>query len=191
MKFKKYWEHHVHQHILLFPLSCLFLRVPNCQHPELEKKIYFSNISFLVPFYVPSMPIPLQFKEPLQTLHPSPNFPSPDKWNTVKKNEIRLIDDRMNEVQGKSINNMREIHRIIFVKTHISIHSYVLIGWCINIRRLKWKSWNDPSLPVSIEEFYNNVLQHLYNVLQCRSMSFTVFHCVILSFTVLYCLLLS
>ena len=40
--------------------------------------------------------------------------------------------------------------RIIYVKTHIFNHSCcVLIGWCINIRpRLKWRSWNDPSLLV-------------------------------------------
>ena len=71
----------------------------------------------------------------------------------------------------------------------------VLIRWCINIRRLKWKSWNDPlCLPRSIEEFYNNVFHCFtisYNVFHLLTMSYNFFHCLIMSYNVFNFLTMS
>ena len=105
----------------------------------------------------------------------------------------------MNEIQGKSIDIVREIHLIIFVKTHISTaihaarcsHQMMHQYKAAQMEELKWSP-----LPAcrSIEEFYNNFFHCLtisYNVFHRLTMSYNFFHCLIMSYNVFNCLTMS
>ena len=113
-----------------------FTHYQECQLANLilnYKEIYISSMSSAVSFFIFSVPSePLHFKEILQNI-------TIYKCLTLSRQPQRnTVDDRMTEKEGNQL-----------VSWEKYTHPCVLIGWCINIRpRLKWRSWNDPSLLV-------------------------------------------